>query len=262
MMRLAILSRLNGWALSLLLHGGVALVAGVSVFTVHVNGGSGRGSGGTDGGIVTRSFAATLRDGDEQVISGTVLPDVAHFGRLTSEEATLEAIAEEPPIPTVPFDVFAVGSSESVAQIPPTLPEPPPERPGSADGRTVQLPPASAAGNGQEGSEGSAGLGGSGGGDADGNGDGEGSGDGHATGVYTPPPPYPNEARRRHIEGSVVVELKIASDGSCAVRKIVESSGYRPLDAAVENAVCRWKYNPSEEDARTKRVRFTFKLGN
>ena len=262
MVHLLGLSRLNGWALSLLLHGGVALIAGLSVITVHVNGGSGRGSGGMEGGIVTQAFSATLRDGDEPVISGTVLPDIAHFAPLTSESTTLEPLTEAPPIPAVPFDVFAVGSSEPVPQIPPALPEPPTARPGAADGRTAQLPPASTAGNGQEGSEGSAGLGGSGGGDADGNGAGDGSGDGNATGVFTPPPPYPTEARRRHIEGSVLVELKIAPDGSCAVRKIVESSGYRPLDAAVENAVCHWKYNPSEEDDRTKRVRFTFKLGN
>jgi periplasmic protein TonB len=257
-----VLSRLNGVALSLLLHGGVAVIAGVSVFTVHVGGGSGRGSGGMEGGIVTSSFAATLRDGNEQLISGEALPDIAQFGRLTSEETALEPIAEEPAPPTVSFDIFSVGATEPAPELPaPALPEQPTTRPGSADGRTAKLPPASAAGNGQEGSEGDAGLGGSGGGPADGKGNGDGSETGNATGVYTPAPAYPTEARRRNIEGSVLVELAIAPDGSCALRKIVESSGFGPLDTAVENAVCHWKYNPSDDDARTKRIRFTFKLG-
>lgn len=261
-----VLVRLNGWALSLLLHGGVALIAGVSVLTVQVSGGSGRGSGGSEGGMVTQSFAATLRDGDEQVVSGTVLPDVTLYGHLTSDETTLEPIPDEPVSPSVSYDIFAVGSSQPVPAIPtPSLVEPLPTRPGAADGRTAKLPPASTAGNGQESSDGSAGQGGSGGGDADGNGNGEGSGDGNATGVYTPSPAYPTEARRRNIEGSVLVELAIAADGSCAVRKILESSGFGPLDAAVEKTVGHWKYRTSEDDGRpdltTKRIRFTFRLG-
>lgn len=260
-----VLARLNGWALSLLLHGGVAIIAGVSVFTVHVNGGSGSGSGGREGGIVTQSFAATLRDGDEQVISGTVIPDVAQYERLTSDTTTLEPLAEEPAAPPVSFDIFAVGASEPTPALPEPGPaEPLPTRPGSAEGRSTKLPPASTSGNGQEGFEGTPGLGGSGGGDEGGNGSGDGSGDGHATGVHTPPPAYPYEAQRRHIEGSVLVELAIASDGTCALRRIVESSGYAPLDAAVEKAVGHWKYRSSEDDGRpeltTKRVRFTFKL--
>jgi len=261
-----VLMRLNGWALSLLLHGGIALVAGASFLTVHVTGGSGRGSGGMEGGMLTQSFAATLRDGDETVLSGTVLPDEPQYGRLTSDETTIESLIEELPIPNVSFDVFAVGSSQPERALSEPGPaEPLPTRPGTASDRTTKLPPASAAGNGQEGNGGSAGMGGSGGGDDDGNGNGKGSGDGNATGVYTPAPAYPTEARRRNIEGSVLVELAIASDGSCAVRQIVESSGFRPLDDAVEKTVAHWKYRSADDDNRpaltTKRIRFTFKLG-
>ena len=56
---------------------------------------------------------SSLRDGDEQIISGTVFPDVPQYGHLTSDETTLEPLTEQPEVPTVPFDVFAVGSSES-----------------------------------------------------------------------------------------------------------------------------------------------------
>lgn len=248
------LARMNGWALSLLLHGGVALLAGVSVFTTYIGGGSGRGSG-ASGISLTPSFAATLRDGNEQILSGAVLPDTAHYGRLT-EDTVPEPIAEEIPIPPVLFDVFAVGSEEP-APVAPAFLDPLQSRPGAVEGRTTKLPAPSASSD--------EGSGGSSDGDDDGNGEGDGSGDGEATGVYTPAPAYPKEARRRNIEGSVLVELAIASDGTCALQRIVESSGYRPLDDAVQNAVTHWKYRSSDEDGRpdttTKRIRFTFKLG-
>jgi len=206
------------------------------------------------------SYPATVHS-DEPLISGTLLPDVAHYPRLTSEDQPVEPLAEEPPTPPVPFDVFSVSSSEP----PPTLPEPalnpPSDRPAPPEARTVKLPPDS----GDGGDNRPVGAGGSGGGESTGNGTGDGSGDGNATGVYTPAPRYPSEARRRNIEGSVRVELDIAADGSCALRRIVESSGYRPFDTAVEEAVKSWKYRPADEDGRpgliTKLIRFTFKLG-
>ncbi len=80
----------------------------------------------------------------------------------------------------------------------------------------------------------------------------------------TPPPAYPSDARRRNIEGSVLVELAIARDGSCEVRRVVESSGFVSLDEAVEKTVVQWKYRPADVDGRpesfTKRLRFTFRL--
>lgn len=262
------LSRMNGWALSLLLHGGVAAIAGLSVFTVHLSGGSGRSSGGASGtGMTTESFAATLRNSDESVVSGTMLPDLAQYSRLTSEETPLENVAEELPAPSIPFNVFSVGSFDPpVAHDSEIPPDPTIGHPGPVEGRTDKLP--AAAGDGRpEGSAGAGGQGGSGGGDNSGNGAGEGSenGDGKMTGVYTPAPAYPSEARRRNIEGSVLVELAIASDGSCELRRIVQSSGFAAFDTAVERTVRAWKYLPASEDGRpavsTRRMRFTFKLG-
>lgn len=262
------LARLNGWALSLALHGGIGLIAALSVFGVHVSGGSGTAAGGNSGArMSSQSFAATLRNSDEQLISGTPLGDPPQYEKLSSEVTPLEPIAEEPPLPKINFDVFAVGSTDV------SLTPPPPQeatRPASREGRTTQLPPASqgdGSGEGDASSEGSGGTGGSGGGSTEGNGSGQGSGDGDgpATEVYTPAPAYPSEARRRNIEGTVLVELAIAQDGTCAVRRIVESSGFTPLDDAVEKTVAHWKYRSADADGRpdqtTKRVRFVFKLG-
>jgi len=262
-----LLVRMNGWALSLALHGGVAFVAALSVFGVHVSGGSGSSAGGIAGSrMTTQSYAATLRDTDEQVVSGTPLGDPPQYGRLSAEETILEPVSEELPEPKTPFDVFSVGSSDT-SPTPATLPSPLPSnsRPGSVEGRATPLPAAS--GDGNDGSEGSSGSGGSSGdeGASNGSGQGNGDGDGSATEVYTPAPAYPSEARRRNIEGSVLVELVIGADGSCAVRKVVESSGFAPLDDAVQATVNHWKYRSADADGRsetlTKRIRFVFKLG-
>jgi TonB family protein len=255
-----LLSRMNGWALSLLLHGGVAALAAISVFSAQM-GGSGRTGDGSSGAMrAMDSYPATFRS-DEPLISGAVLPDVAHYAKLASEEQPVEPVTEEPPTPPVPFDVFSVGASEPRPAAPEPVLDPPSDRPVSSDARTVKLPPST--GDGGDGTP--AGSGGSGGGESGGNGAGDGSGDGNATGVYTPAPRYPSEARRRNIEGSVRVELAIAADGSCALRRIVESSGYTPFDTAVVETVKTWKYRPADEDGRpeliTKLIRFTFKLG-
>jgi len=261
-----ILARLNGWALSLLLHGGVALLAGLSFVSVRMGGGNGDGSGGQSGtGAYGQSYEATVHSGDEQTISGTVLPDVAQYGRL--EDEALENVTEELPTPTIPYDVFAVGSSEPIpTQVSPSLADPLASRPQFTEGRTEKLPAASPEGTQDgDGNLGNAGSAGAGNGSDDGKGTGEGTGEGNAVGIYTPAPAYPNDMRRRNIEGSVLVEFAIASDGSCAVRQILESSGFEPLDDAVQSAVLRWKYRPASVDGRpdvtTKRMRFTFRLG-
>ena len=55
--------KLNGWALSLMLHGGLAAIAGLSVFTVQMDGGSGNGGNGGLGHA--QSFPAIFRSGEE-----------------------------------------------------------------------------------------------------------------------------------------------------------------------------------------------------
>jgi protein TonB len=259
-----LLSRMNGWALSLLLHVGLALLAGLSAVSVHLSGGNGNGSGGTAGAGLPQSYAATLHGTDEHSISGTVLPDVAQYEKL--DDSALESVTEEPPLPPIPFDVFAVGASDPAptTTTPQSVDDPVHSRPSAGDGRTVKLP---AAGDGSQDSQdaSTAGSNGAGDGDSDGKGTGEGTGEGNAVGIYTPSPPYPSDARRRNIEGSVLVELAISVDGSCSVRRILESSGFTSLDDAVQSTVLRWKYRPADVEGRseisTKRLRFTFRLG-
>jgi protein TonB len=271
------LPRLQGWAVSLILHGLVGGLAAISAFGVHLSsGGSGSGDGGgpAGGGGSYESYPASMRS--EDVVSGEPVGDPAQFGHVT-EDSVLDATAEEIPAPALPFDVFAVGATEIQPPPTPLLNDPLTSRPGTAADRGAKLPPAAEGPQGpgteKDSSPGEAenpgvgGLGGTGGGTSggEGKGDGSGVGDGSATEVYAPAPAYPSDARRRNIQGIVLVELAIASDGSVVVQRVVESSGCESLDHAVEATCSRWKYRPAEIDGRpslmTKRVRFVFKLG-
>ncbi|HLY11089.1 MAG TPA: hypothetical protein VKW04_17435, partial [Planctomycetota bacterium] len=212
------LAKLNGWALSLVLHGAVGALAALSVFGItSTDGGSGRGSGGGPaGGGSKDTYETSLHS--EELVSGEHLDDPSQYGRIT-EDVPDPALSEEAPPPVIPFDVFAVGSSEvPPPQTPPPLVDPLESRPAPAADRGAKLPAGSAqdgpgtdtdspAGNAE--TSGSGGPGGSGGGALGGIGQGEGtgSGDGKATEVYTPRPAYPSDARRRNIQGVVLVDL-------------------------------------------------------
>jgi len=270
-----LLAKLNGWALSLILHGAVGALAAWSVFST-TSGGSGWGSGGgaAGGGGAPETYEAGLHS--EELVSGERIDDASQYGHLS--EDVRESVEEDVAEPVIPFDVFAVGSTEvPPPQTPPPLADPLESRPAPAADRAAKLPAETGEeGPGQEKDSppgdaeipGSGGPGGSGGGSLGGVGSGEGTGvgDGKATEVYTPSPAYPSDARRRNIQGIVLVELLIAADGSCRFQRIVESSGCDSLDDAVAKTVAHWKYRSAAADGRpesmTKRVRFVFRLND
>ncbi|MFQ5783505.1 MAG: TonB family protein [Alphaproteobacteria bacterium] len=57
-----------------------------------------------------------------------------------------------------------------------------------------------------------------------------------------PPPEYPYLARRRGIEGSVVVGVTVLSDGYPQRVWVIASSGHGILDRAAATAVRKWKF--------------------
>jgi len=59
-----------------------------------------------------------------------------------------------------------------------------------------------------------------------------------------PPPPYPGSARRRGVEGSVLLEVLVDSNGKVEQVKIFKSSGHRVLDRAALKAVGAWVFEP------------------
>ncbi len=58
-------------------------------------------------------------------------------------------------------------------------------------------------------------------------------------------PVYPELARRMHVSGTVVVHLTVLPDGSVSDAKV--ESGHALLCPAAQEAVKRWKFEPSAE---------------
>jgi protein TonB len=78
-------------------------------------------------------------------------------------------------------------------------------------------------------------------------------------------PDYPSASRRLGEEGSVVLLLLVKEDGKVGDAKVDSSSGHPRLDeAAVKEALRRWKFVPGTEDGKPKamwhKVKVTFKL--
>ena len=67
----------------------------------------------------------------------------------------------------------------------------------------------------------------------------------HRAVVTKVPPIYPELARRMHVSGTVVVHLTIAPDGSVSDAKV--ESGHALLGPAAQEAVKRWKFEPSSD---------------
>lgn len=60
-----------------------------------------------------------------------------------------------------------------------------------------------------------------------------------------PKPPYPLAARRRGMEGRVVLRAHVRDDGLCAEVELKESSGHDLLDNAALQTVKRWRFVPA-----------------
>ena len=63
-------------------------------------------------------------------------------------------------------------------------------------------------------------------------------------------PKYPYAARRRGIEGKVVIEAVVDRAGTVATAAVAVSSGYRLLDRAALSAVKRWVFHPARRRGR------------
>ena len=61
--------------------------------------------------------------------------------------------------------------------------------------------------------------------------------------IASPRPAYPDLARRARIQGSVTLQVKVRTDGSVEVQKILE--GEPILAEAAKEAVQRWRARPA-----------------
>lgn len=66
--------------------------------------------------------------------------------------------------------------------------------------------------------------------------------------VYRMPPFYPFTARRRGVEGRVVLKFIVKADGSVGTIEVVEASPRGVFEQAAVEAVKQWKFNPASKD--------------
>ncbi len=69
--------------------------------------------------------------------------------------------------------------------------------------------------------------------------------------LRNPAPDYPAQARRRAMEGSVMLSVVVREDGSAKTVTVEESSGFALLDASARDAVSRWKFIPAKRGDET-----------
>lgn len=82
--------------------------------------------------------------------------------------------------------------------------------------------------------------------------------------IHNPPPGYPARARRRGLEGEVVLDVVVLPDGSCGDASVVSSRGGSSFVNAATDAVRAWRFRPATRGGLpvrcTQRLRFVFKL--
>lgn len=84
--------------------------------------------------------------------------------------------------------------------------------------------------------------------------------------LHNPKPPYPLLARRRGVEGKVLLKVQVSAAGLAEQVQIAQSSGDDSLDEAALNTVRSWRFVPAQRGntpvAAAVLVPITFKLEN
>jgi protein TonB len=84
--------------------------------------------------------------------------------------------------------------------------------------------------------------------------------------LNNPPPEYPFVARRRGLEGRVLVRAEVLADGRCNRVELKHGSGHALLDEAALEAVRKWRFVPARQGEQAVSawvdVPIVFKLKN
>jgi protein TonB len=64
------------------------------------------------------------------------------------------------------------------------------------------------------------------------------------------PPVYPDHAREAGIEGTALLRLRVAADGTTREVRLLRSAGNRLLDEAAQAAARRWEIAPALQNGR------------
>lgn len=82
--------------------------------------------------------------------------------------------------------------------------------------------------------------------------------------AFNPPPRYPYAARRRGLQGQVIVRALVGADGRALDVRVQQTSGHRMLDRAAVAAVRGWRFKPALKNGAPAKGRvdvpITFRL--
>lgn len=68
--------------------------------------------------------------------------------------------------------------------------------------------------------------------------------------LNNPTPYYPSEAKRKNIQGKVLIKVDVKTDGSAGDVIISRSSGHKSLDQAALDAVKQWRFVPARKGSK------------
>lgn len=77
------------------------------------------------------------------------------------------------------------------------------------------------------------------------------------TPLHTPQPRYPNMAKSRHLEGKVVLIIKVNAEGEVVDVSIEKSSGHEILDEAAKDGAQSWTFNPARRGGKAVAATYT-----
>jgi len=73
--------------------------------------------------------------------------------------------------------------------------------------------------------------------------------------LHNPAPIYPAHAKRRGIEGTVMLDVAVDSSGVAKHIIIAKTSGFTMLDESAKDAVSHWKFVPAKRGSETVEAR-------
>jgi len=233
----------GAWGLSIAVHTGLAAIAALIV--VGPLAATGRRAP-----IGDASYTVTLRPSDPVVtIVEPPRGDPRAFGTAEPDPTTFDdTVSNFPDLKLTPLPLDARSG--------PALNPGDPDRSKPGEGR-ARLAAASSGGTGGGGDRGAGAEAGAGTGSRTG----QGAGGTGAVALQTPPPDYPEGARRRNIQGTVRVSFYVDETGTVSNGSVSESSGNTELDEAALAAIRKWKYRPrAPGSGMACSVRFVFRL--
>ncbi len=72
--------------------------------------------------------------------------------------------------------------------------------------------------------------------------------------TVSPKPEYPTLAKNAGVQGLVILQVRMKSDGSVAVEKVLEGQGQPTLVDAATDAIRRWRGKPAQINGKSVEV--------